>query len=124
MFAWAIVVSAVLAGLYARWRYPAGVLLHTPRDACQDRTHTFGLGYLGVLATAAAVFALVCLASVVVRAVTTSPQARATLTAWARTSLLSVGIFAVAMLATPLFELSMPLQPDPKCVASRPPAKR
>ena len=121
---WTVLALAVAAGLYAHWRAPTGIALNTPPEWCQGRTHAFGLGYVAVLAGAAAVCALAWIACAVARAIARDDAKRARLAEWSRKSLISIAIFAAAMLIAPLVQLSLPLQRDPGCVDRSPPPRR
>lgn len=121
---WVVLALAVAAGFFAHWRAPMGVALYTPQDWCHGRTHAFGLGYVGVLAGATAICVIAWIACAVARLVSRNDATRASLAAWSRKSLISVAIFAAAMLIAPLFQLSLPLQADPSCVHRSPPPKR
>ena len=121
LLVWVVVATAFVAGAYAHWRSPMGVFLFVPpRDWCQGRTHAFGVTYLGVLGAFAAACVLAWLACFVALVFARAPSARAKLQDLSRKALVSMAIFAVAMLAAPLIELALPLQKDPMCV--RPPS--
>lgn len=121
---WAVLAAAVLAGFYAHWQAPMGLALFTPPNWCQGRTHAFGLGYVAVLAAAVVICAVVWVACAVARLVARSEATEERLAEWSRKSLISLAIFVAAMLAAPLFQLSLPLQRDPACVDRSPPPKR
>ena len=125
LLVWVVLAAAVAAGFYAHWREPMGVVLYTPQDWCQGRrTHAFGLGYVGVLAVATAICAIAWIACAVARLGLREAVIQARLADWSRKALISIAIFAAAMLIAPLFQLSLPLQADPSCVHRSPPPKR
>ena len=119
LFVWVVVAIATATGVYAHWQSPMGVFLNTPRDWCNGRTHAFGLTYLSVLGAFAAACALLWVACFVALSFTRTLPTRAKLQSVSHKALVSLAIFAVAMLAAPLFELAMPLQRDPMCTKPR-----
>jgi hypothetical protein len=122
LFVWVVVAIATVAGFYAHWQSPMGIFLNTPQDWCHGRTHAFGLTYLSVLGAFAAACALLWVGCFAALGFTRAPPSRAKLQSLSRKALVSLAIFAVAMLAVPLFELALPLQKDPMCIGSRLPS--
>jgi hypothetical protein len=106
----AVLAFAGIAGGALQHRYPAGFLFYTPQDWCAAiRTPAFAVGYLAVLALAAAVALAAFAVGFATRRSAVASTALGCLLAWG---------LAAALL--PAIESALPRVPDTGCTGHAP----
>src|SRR5438270_588277 len=116
LLALVVLMGAIAAGVYGHLRSPMGVFLSTPRDWCHGRSNAFAVCYMAVLGLAAALSALAAIVFVIARISIQRPEAHAKVTFLLIFSLKCLVFFVAALMLTPVFELELPLKPDPACL--------
>ena len=122
----ALLLGFIGAGLaaYIGWRYylenPEGVFPYTPRDWCNNRTHSFSIAYLLVLFVAGLTSLLVALIAWVASLVRSLSNSKGNLVRVARICVMAALAFTFGAVLNVGFEAGLPLRKDHRCVQTAP----